>query len=104
MSDQSLVQVIVLLVSPDQNLESFLGEMVIRCQHFYKIPASHSFHRDAVGQAVAFVKARFVENYSSIENLPSLRWDDCTSVDASNRLNGQSAHLLTVFTEEIHKL
>jgi hypothetical protein len=46
-----------------QDVKTFLGKMVVAGEHFREPFAPHDMHGDAVGEAVCFIGASFVEGY-----------------------------------------
>jgi hypothetical protein len=48
-------------VSLEEDMKTFLGEMVVVGEHFSNTFASHRLHGDAIGQAVFLVRSGFVK-------------------------------------------
>jgi hypothetical protein len=44
-----------------QNVDSFLGEMSVVREHIRDAVLAHNAHRNAVGEAVTFVRSRFIQ-------------------------------------------
>jgi hypothetical protein len=59
----------------EENLKTFLGEMVVVGEYFCHTFASHHLHGDAIGQAVFFVRAGFVKG-QGIEKRCARLWKD----------------------------
>src|SRR5262249_4478713 len=90
----------------EQNGEAFLREVVVVGEDFGDAPVAHRLHGDAIGQAVALVRALLVERQSGEEGSPRLRqglplWIRVDVADEPNRL---PPHVRTITGEEGEQL
>src|SRR5262249_27300040 len=58
-----------------QNLKAFLGEMAVVREQAGNTALAHHVHRNAVGEAVAFVGARFAHRQATEKSLGTSRYD-----------------------------
>jgi hypothetical protein len=79
------------LASSEQEAETFLAKVMVVCQHVRNAMFAHDAHRDAIGQAVAFIKTRLIERHSRQETFGV---DGVTSTNLFSSISSTSAAAL----------